>query len=249
MNLDGKVAIVTNGAYGVGRATSILLAKRGVKVVVHYTTNDTLAEDVVSDIRSNGGEAIALHAEIRSMDQVFELVTSTIKSFGHIDILVCNAITYFEAKSFEDMSWEEFSQKLNEELQTAFVTTKAVIPSMMKQQSGRIIYISNTHGKDPAPHMIALGTAKGGLDTFSVYIAQEFGSHGICANVVAPGYMSIDGTAPLTEDEIKVISQFTPLGRIAESDDVASVIAFLASDDARFVTGTYTPVTGGLTME
>lgn len=209
MNLEGKVAIVTDGAFGIGRATSLLLAKRGVKVVIHYSTNDSLAEAVVSDIQTDGGEAIALQADIRSMDQVIELVATAI-SFGQLDILVCNTNSYFEAKAFEDMTWDEFSQKLNDELKAAFISTKAVIPSMIRQQCGRIIYISNTHGKDPSPQMIALGTAKGGLDTFSMYIAQEFGPQGICANVV---------------------------------------IAFLTSDDARFVTGTYTPVTGGLTME
>ncbi|MFX3632270.1 MAG: SDR family NAD(P)-dependent oxidoreductase [Candidatus Pristimantibacillus sp.] len=248
MSLQGKVAIVTGGARGIGRATSILLAERGAKVVVNYLSNVDAAEAVVSTIRARGGEAISHQADVRESVQVSDLIETTKKSFGRIDILVSNANMSFELKPFADLLWEEFSQKLNDELKAAFETTKAVLPSMIEQQFGRIIYISSTLGKDPSPYMIAHGTAKGGLDTFSAYIAQEFGSQGILANVVAPGLVLTEATA-LSEQEKQVISSFTPLGRVAEPEDVAGVISFLASDDARFVTGTYTPVTGGLSME
>ncbi|MCU6797535.1 SDR family oxidoreductase [Paenibacillus sp. WQ 127069] len=248
MNLQGKVAIVTGGARGIGRAASILLASRGAKVVVNYLSNMDAAEEVVSHIRVNNGEAIALQADVREPDQVLKLVAAAKKSLGRIDILVCNANMSFQAKPFAEMSWEAFSQKLNDELKAAFQMTKAVIPFMIEKQFGRIIYISSTLGKDPSPHMIAHGTAKGALDTFSTYIAQEFGPQGIHANVVAPGLVQTDATAYLSEQEKMMISNFTPLGRVAEPEDIAGVIAFLASDDARFMTGTYTPVAGGLSM-
>lgn len=249
MSLQGKVAIVTGGARGIGRAASILLAQRGAKVVVNYLSNAEAAEAVVSSIHASGGDAIAYQADVRESEQVAKLVEAAKKAFGRIDILVCNANMSFEAKPFAELSWEEFSQKLNDELKAAFETTKAVIPPMIEQQFGRIIYISSTLGKDPSPFMIAHGTAKGGLDTFSAYIAQEYGPQGIHANVVAPGLVQTDATAFLSEQDKQMISNFTPLGRIAEPEDVAGVISFLASDDARFVTGTYTPVTGGLSME
>ncbi|UNK18826.1 SDR family oxidoreductase [Paenibacillus sp. N3/727] len=249
MNLADKVAIVTGGARGIGRSASILLAKRGAKVVVNYLTNTEAAESLVADIKANGGEAVAFQGDVREEDQVLKLVSRVKETYGRLDILVCNANMGFVAKSFAEMSWEEFSPKLNDELRAAFVTTKAVIPSMMQQKSGRLIYISSSLGKDPSPYMIAHGTAKGGLNTFAVYIAQELGPYGITANVVAPGLVQTDATAGMTKQELQMIGSFTPLGRVAEPDDVAGVISFLASDDARFVTGTYTPVTGGLTME
>lgn len=246
MNLQGKVVIVTGGARGIGSATSKLLAHRGAKVVVNYLKNQDAAEAVVSDIRSSGGEAIAHQADVRDSDQFAKLVDAVLKTFGRIDILVCNANMSFTAKPFTEMKWEEFSQKLNDELKAAFVTTKSVIPYMIEQKFGRIIYVSSSLGKDPSPYMIAHGTAKGGLNTFSDYIAQEFGPQGISANVVAPGLVQTDATAFLSDEEKRTISSFTPLRRLAEPDDIAGVISFLASDDSRFITGSYTPVTGGL---
>ncbi|MBP1996905.1 SDR family oxidoreductase [Paenibacillus eucommiae] len=246
MSVKGKVAIITEGSEGIGRAASILLAQRGAKVVVQYVKDAAAAEAVVSVIRANGGQATALQADVREKDQVLRLVDAVNESFGRIDILVCNGNMTFEAKPFAELSWQEFSQKVDDELKSAFVMTKAVIPTMTGQQCGRIIYISNTFGKDPSPLMIAHGTAKGGLDSFSLYIAQEFGPYGISANVVAPGLMQMDVSPSWSEQEKRLISNFTPLGRVAVPEDVAGVIAFLASDDARFVTGTYTPVTGGL---
>ncbi|MFD0617122.1 SDR family NAD(P)-dependent oxidoreductase [Paenibacillus sp. GCM10027629] len=249
MMLQGKVAIVTGGSRGIGRAASLLLAERGAKVVVNYESNVAAAEEVVAAIRTVGGEAIAIQADVREADQVLKLVAAAKQSFGRIDILVSNASMAFEAKAFAELSWESFAAKFHSELQAAFVTTQAVIPYMMEQKFGRIIYISSTLGKDPSPCMISHGTAKGALDTFSTYIAQEFGPYGISANVVAPGLVNTEATAFLSAQEKNVISGFTPLGRVADPEDVASVIAFLASDDACFLTGTYTPVTGGLSME
>lgn len=249
MNVSDKVAIVTGGARGIGRATSLLLAERGAKVVVNFLSNAAAANAVVTEIQAHGGEAIALQADVRKEAEMLKLVDVVKEAYGRIDILVCNANMSFVTKPFAEMTWEEFAPKLNDELQSAFVTTKAVIPSMVEQRSGRLIYISSSLGKDPSPYMIAHGTAKGGLDTFAVYIAQEFGPHGITANVVAPGLVKTDATSGMTEEELRMLSSFTPLGRVAEPEDVAGVISFLAGDDARFVTGTYTPVTGGLTME
>ncbi|MDF2837321.1 MAG: short-chain dehydrogenase/reductase, partial [Paenibacillus sp.] len=169
--------------------------------------------------------------------------------FGRIDILVCNASPGAEASTFAELTWEPFERQLTDELKAAFEPTKAVIPAMMEQQFGRIIYLSSTEGKDPTPQYIAFGTAKGGLDTFARYIAQEFGPHGISANVVAPGFVRTGDPFGISEEEGRVIGSFTPLGRIAEPEDVAGVISFLAGEGARFLTGTYTPVTGGLVME
>jgi 3-oxoacyl-[acyl-carrier protein] reductase len=245
MSLSGKVALVTGCDQLLGRAAALLLAQRGAKVAVNYLMNAAAAEALVSELRAGGCEAVALHADIRQEDQAHKLVAAVKAYYGSVDILVSSVNISLEAKPFAEISWGEFIQVTDGELKSAFMATKAVIPLMIEQRIGRIIYISSTEGKEPTPYMIALGTAKGGLNTFAMYIAQEFGPQGITANVVATGFMQ-DG---LSEEEQRIISQFTPLRRVAEPDDVAGAIAFLASDDARFVTGTYTPVTGGLSME
>ncbi|MFH5183697.1 SDR family NAD(P)-dependent oxidoreductase [Paenibacillus sp. TAB 01] len=250
MNLQGKVAIVTGGARGIGSAASKLLALRGAKVVVNYVHNHDAAQAVVDAIRTDGGEAISVQADIRDENQAAELIKKTKESFGgSIDILVNNANMSFATKPFAEMTWDEFSQKLNDELKSAFVMTKAVIPSMVEQKYGRIIYISSGLGKHPSPNMIAHGTAKGGIDTFALYIASEFGPQGITANVVAPGAVETDATAFMPDEMKQMISNFTPLRRMAQPHDVAGVISFLASDDSQFLTGTYTPVNGGSYME
>ncbi|WP_336787717.1 SDR family NAD(P)-dependent oxidoreductase [Paenibacillus sp. MMO-177] len=247
MSLQGKVAIVTGGAQGIGRAACMRLAKQGAKIAVSDFERDLNA--VVSEIRANGGEAIAVPADSRSKEQMEQLAQTVIHTLGQIDVLVCGASQSAEAASFAELYWESFERQLAGELKAVFEPTKAVIKAMMEQQSGRIIYLSSTEGKDPTPNYIAFGTAKGGLDTFARYIAQEYGPYGISANVVAPGFVRSDEAFMISEEESRVISSFTPLGRIAEPEDVAGVIAFLAGDGARFLTGTYTPVTGGLVME
>lgn len=249
MFLHGKVAIVTGGARGVGRVTCIQLARQGAKVVVNDFGNESTAESIASEIIAAGGEAVAIPADARSREQMEQLVEAVKKQFGRIDVLVCTASNGATAATFAELSWEPFERQLTDELKAAFEPTKAVIPAMMAQQFGRIIYLSSTEGKDPTPLYIAFGTAKGGLNTFARYIAQEFGPCGISANVVAPGFVRSDETFMISEEEGRVIGSFTPLGRIAELEDVAGVISFLAGDGARFLTGTYTPVTGGLVME
>lgn len=249
MSLHGRVAIVTGGARGVGRMTCMQLAKLGAKVVVSDFGNELTAETVVSEIVADGGEAMSIPADARSAAQMKHLVEIVKQALGRIDILVCSASHGVEAAAFTELSWELFERQLTDELKAAFEPTKAVIPTMIAQQYGRIIYLSNTEGKDPTPRYIAFGTAKGGLDTFARYIAQEFGPCGISVNVVAPGFVRADGPFMISEEEGRVISNFTPLGRIAEPEDVAGVISFLAGDGAGFLTGTYTPVTGGLVME
>ncbi len=249
-SLHGKVAIVTGGAREIGRATCLQLAREGAKIVVSDDHDYALsAQSVVSEIIADGGEAMWIAADARSAEQMEELAAAATLAFGRIDVLVCNAGHGTEAATFAELSWEPFERQLTGELKAAFEPTKAVIKAMMAQQSGRIVYLSGTEGKDPTPRSIAFGTAKGALDTFARYIAQEFGPYGISANVVAPGFVRTGEPFGISEEEGRMIGGFTPLGRIAEPEDVADVIAFLAGDGARFLTGTYTPVTGGLVME
>ncbi|KIL40930.1 short-chain dehydrogenase [Gordoniibacillus kamchatkensis] len=248
--MKDKVAIVTGGARGIGAAASKALGQRGAKVVVNYLSNKDAAHAVVAEIQAAGGDAAAYQADVRDETQAGALASFARDAFGgRIDILVNNANVPFAVMPFADMPWSAFSQKVNEELKAAFLMTKAVIPAMTEQKYGKIVYVSAGLGKAAAPNMIAHGTAKGALDTFAKYIAHEFGPMGITANVVAPGAVETDASARFPEEAKRAISSFTPLGRIGQPADIAGVIAFLASDDSRFVTGTYTPVNGGYVME
>ncbi|GMK39703.1 short-chain dehydrogenase [Paenibacillus sp. CCS19] len=248
-SLHGKVIIVTGASRGIGRAASVQLASLGARVVVTDYGNETAIQSVASEIAATGGEALAVLADTRNQEQMEQLADAVKNAFGRIDVLICHSNAGAHASTFAELAWERFEQQLTVELKSAFVTTKAVIPTMVAQQFGRIIYLSSTEGKDPTPQHIAFGTAKGGLDAFARYIAQEFGPCGITANIVAPGFVRDHEPMMISEEEGRVIGSFTPLGRIAEPEDVAEVITFLASDAARFLTGTYTPVTGGLVME
>ncbi|RAL25834.1 SDR family NAD(P)-dependent oxidoreductase [Thermoflavimicrobium daqui] len=243
--MNGKIAIVTGASRGIGAATARILAERGAKVVVNYARSAAAAEDVVELIRKKGGEAIAIQADARNREEMSNLVDQTVKTYGRIDILVHNAGMNFVQKSFEDMTWDEFIQKTNDELQAAFVSTKVVLPYMKKQSYGKLIYVSSGLSNHPGPHFIAHGTSKGALNSFVKYIAQELGSQGITANVVSPGMVETDATASIPKEFKQQQASFLPLGRIAQPDDIAKAIAFYASDDSSYITGSYLPVSGG----
>jgi 3-oxoacyl-[acyl-carrier protein] reductase len=250
MNMNETVAIVTGGARGIGAATATILGQRGAKIIVNYLHNQTAAEAVVTAIQASGGEASAFQADVRDEEQVKALVAFTQETFGgRVDVVVNNANIPFARQPFAEMPWSAFSQKVDEELKAAFLLAKAVLPIMSEQHFGRLIYVSAGVVKRPGVGMIAHGTAKGALNIFVNFLAQEYGPLGITANVVAPGLTATDATSSLPEQAKQAISNFTPLRRVGQPDDVASVIAFLASDDSRFVTGTYTPIDGGFTLE
>jgi 3-oxoacyl-[acyl-carrier protein] reductase len=248
MSLTGKVAVITGASRGIGAATAKALASRGAQVVVNYLKNATAANEVVKEIQISGGKAIAVQADVRRQEDISRLVDQALQAFGHIDILVSNANIHFAIKPFADLTWDEFAQKLNDELKAAFEVTKAVMPVMVKQNYGRIVYVSSGLGKRAMPGFISHGTAKAGLDAFAKYIAKEYASHGITVNVVAPGMVETDATAHIPLEAKRSAAANVPLGRIAVPDDVARVIAFLVSDESAFMTGTYIPVDGGLSM-
>jgi 3-oxoacyl-[acyl-carrier protein] reductase len=148
------------------------------------------------------------------------------------------------------LSWDEFALGVNNELRAAFLLTKAVLPSMRQQHYGRIAYISSGLAKTPSVEgAISIATAKAGLVAFAKYIAKEYGPSGITANVVSPSMVETELSAMIPAEHRQRLEAMTPLGRIAQPEDVARVIAFFASDDSGFMTGVYAPVNGGLTME
>ena len=249
--LDSSVALVTGSSRGIGAATARELAARGANVVVNYRSSADEATEVVSDIEAAGGDAMAVQADVTDPDAVEGMVEEVEARWGSVDVLVNNANMPFATKPIADLTWDEFSDKLDAELQAAFTCSKAVLPGMVESGGGQLIYISSGLSKSPQTGFAAHGAAKSGLNAFAKYVAHEYGEHGVRANVVAPGLTETEATADrLGNDEVRAgVSRSTPLGRVAQPDDIAKTIVALADGGAQFVTGTYTPVNGGSSME
>lgn len=243
--MKGKTAIVTGSSRGIGAETAKLLGARGANVVVNYLNSKEAAQSVIDTIEKNGGKAIAIKADVRQKEDLDKLVKEAKMTFGSVDILVHNAGMSFPFKSFEEMNFEEFIGKTDDELKAAFYSTKAVIPIMKEQGYGKLIYISSGLSKQPAQDFLAHGTSKSALNAFVKYIALEFAEYGITANTVAPGMVETDATAATPKSAKEAHAKTIPMQRIAQPIDVAKAVAFYASSDSDYITGSYTPVSGG----
>jgi 3-oxoacyl-[acyl-carrier protein] reductase len=250
MFVERNVALITGGGRGIGAATARLLAARGTYVVVNYLHNRTTAEQVVDGIRAKGGQAIAVQADVRDAAACALLVQETLTAFGRVDSLIhCAAIQQAAFKPFAEFTSEEFTRSVMGELTGVFEITKAVVPFMQQQHAGHLVYLGAGLVRSPQPSFIGVGVAKAGISTFAKYIAMEYGPDGITANVVEPGLVQTDLSAlSVSEQERQAMIAVIPLGWIAQPDDVAGAIAFLAGDGSRYITGQTLPVNGGITM-
>ncbi len=245
---EGKIALITGASRGIGAATASLLAERGGTVIVNYVNNAEAAQKVVDEITRKNGRAVALRADVRDQEQVNSMIKQIINDFGRLDILVSNAAMDFVRSSFEDIEWENLIKKVNEELAAGFNVTKAAFPIMKGQKYGRIVYVSTSRTINPIPNYIAHGTAKAALNTFARYVAFEGAPHGIIANLFIPGVVKTDATANNPQWLMDKLKASTPIGKLAEPEDIAPQIAFLASDDCRFMVGATLNVNGGAEM-
>jgi NAD(P)-dependent dehydrogenase (short-subunit alcohol dehydrogenase family) len=245
-----QVAVVTGASRGIGAATASVLAERGFRVVVNYRSSDAEADEVVKAVSAAGGEAVAIRADVTDVDDVTAMVSETERRWGRIDVVVHNALIPFDVTSFTDLTWEQLGGKLDREMHAAFLITKAVVPSMISRNYGRLIYLTTGLSRRPRDGMITLGTAKAALDQFVRYVALELAPHGITANLVAPA--TVDETKvieQLSADQIGHLGATNPMGRLVRPEEVARTVAFLASEDSGFTTGHYLPVNGGLSMD
>lgn len=238
-------ALVTGGSRGIGAATSRELASRGYRVAVNYFSNRDAAEQVVAAIEADGGEAFAVQADVCDPSQAAELVRrSTVD--GRLDVLVCNAGARFTPTPLLDLAWDDFKAKLTNELASAYTLTQQALAIMGARGQGRIVYVSSAVADGPpAPGMAAHGTAKSALNTFARFVAFEAGPLGINVNVVAPGFVRTEASAHMPKELQQRLAERTPLGRVAESEDVARAIAMLVGEQAGFVTGAVLTVDGG----
>lgn len=237
-------ALITGGARGIGAATAKALAKDGFRVFINYVNSAEVAAHLAEEIVKHGGEAHTIQADVRDDAQI-EAMFAEVEEHGGVDVLVSNANMNFTAKPFMEQSWDEFTQKLNDEMHAAYQTAQIAAKGMKTRGFGRLIFISSTLSESPAPNFIAHGTAKGALDSFNKYLAQELGPFGITSNIVAPGLVETDATKDAPAEFKEMIRSFTPTQRVATPDDVANTVRYLAREASLHITGTYNPVCGG----
>ncbi|MFK7802520.1 MAG: 3-oxoacyl-[acyl-carrier-protein] reductase [Anaerolineae bacterium] len=246
--LEGKVAIVTGGSRGIGRAIAEDLAKNGAKVVVNYNSNAEAANEAVSAIEALGSEAIAVQADVSNFEQAQALAKAATEKFGQIDILVNNAGTTKDTllMTMKEAQWDDV---ININLKSAFNMSKAVArPMVRRKQGGRIINISSVSGIIGLPGQSNYSASKAGMIGFSKALAKELGVRQITVNCIAPGFIPTDLTSVLDETRVEWIMGNTPLGRMGKPEEIAYAVTFLASDRASFITGETLRVDGGIAM-
>jgi 3-oxoacyl-[acyl-carrier protein] reductase len=247
MLLDGKVAIVTGASRGIGRATALRLAREGAKVVVNFAGNRAAAEQTVGDIKQAGGEAILFQADVADAQAVGELVKAATAAFGRIDILVNNAgITRDNILAL--MKEDDWDAVMNTNLKGIFTCTKAVAKIMIKQRAGKIINMTSVVGIMGNAGQTNYAAAKAGVIGFTKSAARELAARGITVNAVAPGYITTDMSAAISEQAKADLAQKIPLSRLGKPEDVAEAVLFLASDAANYITGQTLNVDGGMVM-
>lgn len=246
--LSGKTALTTGSSRGIGAETARLFASHGASVVVNYVNNEKAGQEVVAEIKSKGGEAVAIQADVTNHQDIKRMVAETVNHFGTIDILVLNAGIDFPIVPFAQFQWEDFERKLVNEMKSPFYCCKEVIPIMQKKKAGSIIAVSSWYSRTPGPGFIAHSSAKSALDAFVKSLAFEFGVDGIRVNVVAPSLTETDATSGMPDQVKEFLAEQTPLKRNAQPEDIAGAILMMASDQTKYITGAYVPVSGGNLM-
>ena len=244
--LTGRVALVTGASRGIGRACAIKLATLGAAVVVNFNTSATAAQGVVEEIRAGGGDAQAVQGDVSRLAAAQGVVKAAIDAYGRLDILVNNAGTTRDGL-LAAMSEEDFDGVVQQNLKSVFNCSKAVLRQMMKQRYGRIVNVTSIAGVIGNPGQTNYSAAKAGIIGFTKAMAKEYGPRNIAVNAVAPGYVPTALTSGVSPDIAASIVRLTALGRMGTAAEVAAVIAFLASDEASYVTGQVVAVDGGLT--
>jgi 3-oxoacyl-[acyl-carrier protein] reductase len=248
MMLVDKVAVVTGASRGIGRAIAKTLASRGATVVINYAGNEAAANDTAAAIVAAGGKQPLVMkfdvADRAAVDAAFDEVKAKL---GTVHILVNNAGISRDGLllRFKDDDW---AVTLQTNLTGSFYCARAVAKLMTKNRWGRIINISSVVGESGNAGQVAYAAAKAGMIGMTKTLAQELASRTVTVNAVAPGYIETDMTAALTEDQKKAVLEHVPLGSVGTADDVAHAVAFLASDEARYITGHVLSVNGGMYM-
>lgn len=250
LDLSQQTALITGASSGIGAATARLFAQLGARVAIGYNKNAEGAASVEKAIEQAGGKTILIQAEMLKASEIARMVQETTSKLGPIDILVNNAGSLVERVTFEKMTEARWDEVIDLNLKSAMLASQAVAPAMISREHGSIINIVSIAGRNGGgPGAGAYATAKGGLITLTKALAKEFAPHGVRVNAVSPGVIDTPFHEVFsTPDMIANFVKGIPLGRVGTSEEVANVIAFLASNAASYVTGETIEVNGGQLM-
>ncbi len=245
MRLKDKVALVTGGSRGIGRAISNALAHEGAVTIINYNDNDKAAEQVLTEIQNNSGSACIIKGDVREKKQVDHIVKDILDRFGRIDILVNNAGINKDALLFE-IGDEDWHLVMDTNLGGVYNCTKAVVRPMMLQNSGRIINISSILAQRPGRGQSCYAASKGAINSFTIAMAVELATKGITVNAIAPGLIQTDMCSQIPERFLSTVRKLIPMKRVGTPEEIAPLAVFLASDDASYITGEIFNVDGGI---
>lgn len=246
LSLAGKVAVVTGGSRGIGRAVVDLLSSFGASVVVNYLRDEQAAKATVARAREHGADAVAIQADVSQLSEADELVDETLERFGRIDFLICNA-GIWEGAPVESISEELWDRTFDINLKGTWSVCRAAVPVMKRQKTGRIVIVSSTAGQRGEANVSNYAASKGAQISFMKSLSTELGPFGINVNCVAPGWVDTDMTGETLADETRVesILKEIPKGRVATPEDIAGPVVFLCSAWADHITGSTISVNGG----
>ena len=247
MSMKGRTAIVTGGSRGIGRAICLELARRGANVVFSYAGNTVAAEDTLAQLQDLGIKVIALQGDVTDAQAAKVLVDTAVKEMGSLDILVNNAGITRDGLAMT-MKEEDFDAVVATNLKGAFLCAKAAARPMMRARYGRIVNLTSVVALRGNPGQVNYCASKAGLIGMTKSLAKELGGRGVTVNAVAPGYIATDMTAALPEAAREAMLSAIPAGRPGTPEDVAAAVAFLASDEAAYITGQVLSVDGGMGM-
>ena len=246
LKLNGRIAVVTGGSRGIGRATVECLAALGANVVVNYVSDESAANEVVAAAEGRGVGALAVKAEISQLGEAHRLIATTIERFGRVDYLICNA-GIWEGTGVDQLTEALWDRTIDLNLKGTWTVCHAAVPHMKKQGSGRIVIVSSTAGQRGEANVSNYAASKGGQISFTKSLAAELGPFGINVNSVAPGWVDTDMCVEAFAQPgfRKSIEDSIPVGRVATPEDIAWPIVFLCTDWARHINGEILNVNGG----